>query len=159
MGGFYSVFGWEDCREDGKLWMENGMENSVFHCLGSKGKLGRMENGMDYFPPGPTIIFLPNQEENYGEKMFSLCNYWTALSQRLQIHQQHTHIHQTHIQIHINNQSEIEKRRRRRRRKKEEDAEEDAKITIFSTQNFCFLHPKSLPLIKPNPKSSSIIKA
>ena len=98
--------------------------------------------------------------------MFSLCNYWTALSQRLQIHQQHTHIyqthikiHQTHIQIHINNQSEIEKRRRRRRRKKEEDAEEDAKITIFSTQNFCFLRPKSLPLIKPNPKSSSIIKA
>ena len=71
--------------------------------------------------------------------MFSLCNYWTALSQRLQIHQQHTHIyqthikiHQTHIQIYINNQSEIEKRRKRRRRKKEEDA----KITIFSTQNF-----------------------
>ena len=75
--------------------------------------------------------------------------------------QQHTHIkiHQTHIQIHINNQSEIEKRRKRRRRKKEEDAEENAKITIFSTQNFCFLRPKSLPLIKPNPKSSSIIKA
>ena len=71
----------------------------------------------------------------------------------------HIKIHQTHIQIHINNQSEIEKRRRRRRRKKEEDAEEDAKITIFSTQNFCFLCPKSLPLIKPNPKSSSIIKA
>ena len=92
MGGFYSVFGWEDCREDGKLWMENGMENSVFHCLRSKGKLGRMENGMDYFPPGPTIIFLPNREEKCGEKTFSLCNYWTALSQRLQIHQQHTHI-------------------------------------------------------------------
>ena len=44
-------------------------------------------------------------------------------------------------------------------RKKEKDAEEDAKITIFSTQKFCFLRPKSLPLIKPNPKSSSIIKA
>ena len=133
------MFGWEDYKEDGKLWMENGMENSVFHCLGSKGKLGRMENGMDYFPPGSTIIFLPNREENYGEKTFSLCNYWTALSQCLQIHQQHTHIHQTHIKIHqthiqiyINNQSEIEKRRKRRRRKKEEDA----KITIFSTQNF-----------------------
>ena len=73
--------------------------------------------------------------------------------------QQYTHIHQTHIKIHINNQSEIEKRRKRRRRKKEEDVEENAKITIFSTQNFCFLRPKSLPLIKPNPKSSSIIKA
>ena len=124
------MFGWEDYREDGKLWIENGMENSIFHCLGSKEKLGRMENGMDYFPPGPTIIFLPNRDENYGEKTFSLCNYWTALSQRLQIHQQHTifinstpisnlenqqhthihqtriKIHQTHIQIHINNQSE-----------------------------------------------------
>ena len=43
--------------------------------------------------------------------------------------------------------------------KKEKDAEEDAKITIFSTQKFCFLRPKSLPLIKPNPKTSSIIKA
>ena len=75
------------------------------------------------------------------------------------IHQTHIKIHQTHIQIYINNQSEIEKRRKRRRRKKEEDAEENAKITIFSTQNFCFLRPKSLPLIKPNPKSSSIIKA
>ena len=129
------MFGWEDYKEDGKLWMENGMENSVFHYLGSKGKLGWMENGMDYFPPGPTIIFLPNREENYGEKTFSLCNYWTALSQCLQIHQQHTHIHQTHIkihqthiQIHINNQSEIEKRRRRRRR----------------CQNHHFLHPKFL---------------
>ena len=79
--------------------------------------------------------------------------------QHTHIHQTRIKIHQTHIQIHINNQSEIEKRRRRRRRKKEEDAEEDAKITIFSTQNFCFLCPKSLPLIKPNPKSSSIIKA
>ena len=79
--------------------------------------------------------------------------------QHTHIHQTHIKIHQTHIQIHINNQSKIEKRRRRRRRKKEEDAEEDAKITIFSTQNFCFLRPKSLPLIKPNPKSSSIIKA
>ena len=73
----------------------------------------------------------------------------------IKIHQTHIKIHQTHIQIHINNQSEIEKRRRRRRRKKEGDA----KITIFSTQNFCFLCPKSLPLIKPNPISSFIIKA
>ena len=79
--------------------------------------------------------------------------------QHTHIHQTHIKIHQTHIQIHINNQSEIEKIRRRRRRKKEEDAEEDAKITIFSIHNLCFLHPKSLPLIKPNPKSSFIIKA
>ena len=78
--------------------------------------------------------------------------------QHTHIHQTRIKIHQTHIQIHINNQSEIEKRRRRRRRKKEEDAEENAKITIFSTQNFCYLRPKSLPLIKPNPKSSYIIK-
>ena len=144
-----------------------------FSLFGKRGKKRGRKTREKIFLPGQPIFFLPNREENCGEKTFSLCNYWTALSQRLQIHQQHahihqqhTHIHQTHIkihqihiQIHINNQSEIEKRRRRRRRKKEEDAEEDAKITIFSTQNFCFLRPKSLPLIKPNPKSSSIIKA
>ena len=70
--------------------------------------------------------------------------------QHTHIHQTHIKIHQTHIQIHINNQSEIEKRRRRRRR---------CQNHHFLHQNFCFLRPKSLPLIKPNPKSSSIIKA
>ena len=32
------MFGWRDYREDGKQWVENGVENSVFHYLGSKGK-------------------------------------------------------------------------------------------------------------------------
>ena len=33
-----TMFGWRDYREDGKQWVENGVENSVFHCLGSEGK-------------------------------------------------------------------------------------------------------------------------
>ena len=59
----------------------------------------------------------------------------------------------------INNQTEIEKGRRRRRCWREAKTADLPKITIFFTQNFCFLRPKSLPLIKHNPKSSSIIKA
>ena len=35
---FYTMFGWRDYREDGKQGVENGVENSVFHYLGSKGK-------------------------------------------------------------------------------------------------------------------------
>ena len=89
------MFGWRDYREDGKQWVENGVENSVFHCLESEGKKRGQKTQEKIFLPGPPIFFLPNREENCGEKTFSLCNYWTALSQRLQIHQQHTHIHQT----------------------------------------------------------------
>ena len=33
----YTMFGWRDYREDGKQWVENGVENSVFHCFGSEG--------------------------------------------------------------------------------------------------------------------------
>ena len=29
-----TVFGWVEYREDGKYKRENGVENSVFHCLG-----------------------------------------------------------------------------------------------------------------------------
>ena len=32
------MFGWRDYREDGKQWVENGVENIVFPYLGSKGK-------------------------------------------------------------------------------------------------------------------------
>ena len=86
------MFGWRDYREDGKQWVENGVENSIFYCLGSDGKKRGRKTQEKIFLLGPPIFFLPNREENLGEKTFSLCNYWTALSQRLQIHQQHTHI-------------------------------------------------------------------
>ena len=55
-----TMFGWRDYREDGKKWVENGVENSVFHCLGSKGK----QRGWKIREK----IFLPNREENCGEK-------------------------------------------------------------------------------------------
>ena len=29
----YTLFGWGDFREDGKLREENRVENNVFHCL------------------------------------------------------------------------------------------------------------------------------
>ena len=34
----FTLFGWRDYGEDGKQWVENDVENSVLHCLGSKGK-------------------------------------------------------------------------------------------------------------------------
>ena len=95
----YTMFGWRDYREDGKQWVENGVENSVFHCLGSEGKKRGRKTQKKIFLLGPPIFFLPNREENCGEKAFSLCNYWTALSQCLQIHLQHTYIHQQYIHI------------------------------------------------------------
>ena len=179
----FTLFGWRDYGEDGKQWVENDVENSVLHCLGSKGKkrgwktwekiflrahqffssqIGRkiVERKLSYRGitqmPSPNVYKFINSTPIFinSTPISNLEN-----QQHTHIHQTRIKIHQTHIQIHINNQSEIEKRRKRRRRKKEEDAEENAKITIFSTQNFCFLCPKSLPLIEPNPKSSSIIKA
>ena len=44
------------------------MENSVFHCLGSKGKQRGWKIRKKIFLPDPTIFFLPNREENCGEK-------------------------------------------------------------------------------------------
>ena len=62
------MFGWKDYKEDGKQLVENGVENSVFHCLGSKGKKRGRKTREKIFLPGPPIFFLPNREENYGEK-------------------------------------------------------------------------------------------
>ena len=44
------------------------MENSVFHCLGSKGKQRGWKIREKIFLPNPPIFFLPNWEENCGEK-------------------------------------------------------------------------------------------
>ena len=63
-----TMFGWRDYREDGKQWVENGVENSVFHCLGSKGKQKGWKIREKIFLPDPPIFFLPNREENRGEK-------------------------------------------------------------------------------------------
>ena len=133
-----------------------------FLLFGKRRKKERTENSGENFPPGPTKFFPPKSggkpwRENVLTVQLLDCPLPTSTNSSTAhpYSSNHIKIHQTHIQIHINNQSEIEKRRRRRRRKKEEDA----KITIFSTQNFCFLCPKSLPLIKPNPISSFIIKA
>ena len=63
-----TMFGWRDDREDGKQWVENGVENSVFHCLGSKGKQRGWKIREKIFLPDPPIFFLPNREENRGEK-------------------------------------------------------------------------------------------
>ena len=63
-----TMFGWRDYKEDGKQLVENGVENSVFHCLGSKGKKRGRKTREKIFLPGPPIFFLPNREENYGEK-------------------------------------------------------------------------------------------
>ena len=62
------MFGWRDYREDGKQWVENGVENSVFHCLGSKGKQRGWKIREKIFLPDPPIFFLPNRKENCGEK-------------------------------------------------------------------------------------------
>ena len=62
------MFGWRDYREDGKQWVENGVENSVFHCLGSKGKQRGWKIREKIYLPDPPIFFLPNREENRGEK-------------------------------------------------------------------------------------------
>ena len=64
----YTMFGWRDYREDGKKWVENGVENSVFHCLGSKGKQRGWKIREKIFLLDPPIFFLPNREENCGEK-------------------------------------------------------------------------------------------
>ena len=55
-------------REDGKQWVENGVENNVFHCLGSKGKQRERKIQEKIFLLDPPIFFLPNREENCGEK-------------------------------------------------------------------------------------------
>ena len=44
------------------------MENSVFHCLGSEGKQRGWKIREKIFLPDPPIFFLPNREENCGEK-------------------------------------------------------------------------------------------
>ena len=59
-----TMFGWRDYKEDGIQLVEN----SVFHCLGSKGKKRGRKTREKIFLPGPPIFFLPNREENYGEK-------------------------------------------------------------------------------------------
>ena len=64
----YTMLGWRDYREDGKQWVENGVENSVFHCLGSKEKQRGWKIQKKIFLPDPPIFFLPNREENCGEK-------------------------------------------------------------------------------------------
>ena len=148
---FFTVWKAKEKREDGKLGRKFSSRAHKFFSS----QIGRKT--VERKRPHCAITGLPSPNVYKFINSTPISN--PENQQHTHIHQTHIKIHQTHIQIHINNQSEIEKRRRRRRRKKEEDAEEDAKITIFSTQNFCFLCPKSLPLIKPNPKSSSIIKA
>ena len=64
-----TMFDWRDYREDGKQWVENGVENSIFHCLGSKGKQKGWKIREKIFLPYPPIFFLPNWEENCGEKV------------------------------------------------------------------------------------------
>ena len=54
----YTVFGCGDFRGDGKHRVENWVENSVFHCLGKRGKPGEK-----IFSLGPTNFVSPNQEE------------------------------------------------------------------------------------------------
>ena len=127
-------------KSEGKLWRENVLTMQLLDC-----PLLMSINSSTVHPYSSTAH--PYQIQKINSTPISN----PENQQYTHIHQTHIKIHQTHIQIYINNQSEIEKRRKRRRRKKEEDAEENAKITIFSTQNFCFLRPKSLPLIKPNP--------
>ena len=62
------MFGLRDYREDGKRWVENCVKNSVFHYLGSKGKQRGWKIREKIFLPDPPIFFLPNREENCGEK-------------------------------------------------------------------------------------------
>ena len=70
------MFGWRDYREDEKQWVENGVKNSVFHCLGSEGKKGGWKSQEKIFLPGPPIFFLPTMER----KLLLLWNYTNALS-------------------------------------------------------------------------------
>ena len=63
------MFGLRDYREDGKRWVENCVKNSVFHYLGSKGKQRGWKIREKIFLPDPPIFFLPNREENCGEKV------------------------------------------------------------------------------------------
>ena len=60
---FYTVFGWSEFREDGKLREENRMENCVFHCLAKEGKYLGWKTQEKIFSPGPTNLILPNREE------------------------------------------------------------------------------------------------
>ena len=48
--------------------MKNGVENSVFHCLKSKEKQRGWKIRKKIFLPDPPTFFLPNREENCGEK-------------------------------------------------------------------------------------------
>ena len=70
------MFGWRDYRKDEKQWVENGVKNSVFHCLGSEGKKGGWKSQEKIFLPGPPIFFLPTMER----KLLLLWNYTNALS-------------------------------------------------------------------------------
>ena len=70
------MFGWRDYREDGKQWVENGVENSVFHCLGSEGKKRGWKSREKIFLPGPPIFSLPTVER----KLLLPWNYTNALS-------------------------------------------------------------------------------
>ena len=74
------MFGWRDYKEDGKQWVENGVENSVFHCLGSKGKKRGRKTREKIFLPDPPIFFLPNREETMERKLLLPWNYTNAFS-------------------------------------------------------------------------------
>ena len=141
---FFTVWEATEKREDGKLRRKF---SSWAHQFFSS-QIGRktLERKRSHY----AIIGLPSPNVYKFINSTPISN--PKNQQHTHIQQTHIKIHQTHIQIHINNQTEIEKRRRR---KKEEDAEEEEEKP---KSEFCFLRPKSLPLIKPNPKSSSIIK-
>ena len=72
-----TMIGWRDYKEDGKQWMENGVENSVFHCLGSKGKKRGRKTREKIFLPGPPIFF---RRKTMERKLLLPWNYTNAVS-------------------------------------------------------------------------------
>lgn len=52
----YTMFGWVEMGEGGKLRKKKGEENVIFHSLVGV-KTQRKENGWMGFPPEPTIYF------------------------------------------------------------------------------------------------------
>ena len=153
------MFGWRDYWEVGKQWVENGVENSVFHCLGSEGKK-RGRKTRENFPPGPTNFFPPKLRgklwrENVLTVQLLDCPLLTSTSsstahsyqtQKINRHPYSSNPYKNSSNpytIHINNQSEIEKRRRRRRR---------CQNHHFLHQKFLFSPPKITALNQTQPK-------
>ena len=158
------MFGWRDYREDGKQWVENGVENSVFHCLGTEGKkrgrktqkkiflrahqffssqIGRktVERKRSHYAitglPSPNVCKFINNTPIFINST-SMSN--PENQQHTHIHQTHIKIHQTHIQLHINNQSENWKKKKEKKKKerKKKMLKKMPKSPFSPPKNFAF---------------------